>query len=268
MKLKAVLTSLDDVAEEIKQFYVEKDGKFELQVDGMKTSEDVSRVQEALRKERAEHKETKTKLAEWGDMDPEETRVALEKIPELEAGVGDSRKKKTDEQVEAIVRGRTGVLERQIEKLTAAAVEKDEALTKYRQADITRKLLDAARQMAIESKALPDTFKSDKSGFMVAAVGALEVNAEGEIVTREGGGLTAGLSHMEALQEFQELHPYFWPTSSGGGANPGGGVSGPNVFKSNDMTARALLARKNPAEFKRQFEASGLPHEGAKIKEG
>ena len=42
MALKAILDSIDDLPEDVKKEYVEKNGKFELQVEGMKTGQPTS----------------------------------------------------------------------------------------------------------------------------------------------------------------------------------------------------------------------------------
>ena len=63
MALKAILDSLTDVPEALHGEYVERNGKFELQVEGMKTQGDVDRLQTALTKERNDHKASKDKFA-------------------------------------------------------------------------------------------------------------------------------------------------------------------------------------------------------------
>ena len=55
MALKAILDSLTDIPEALHGEYVERNGKFELQVEGMKTQGDVDRLQTALTKERNNH---------------------------------------------------------------------------------------------------------------------------------------------------------------------------------------------------------------------
>ena len=44
MTLRAIVDSLDNVPEELKQYYTERSGKFELVAEGMRTEADVTRV--------------------------------------------------------------------------------------------------------------------------------------------------------------------------------------------------------------------------------
>lgn len=76
----------DSIPAAVKHLYRESGGKYVLIKAGeMKTVEDVTRVQEGLRKEREDHKATKRKLAQFNDMDPDEVLEKLDRIEELEA---------------------------------------------------------------------------------------------------------------------------------------------------------------------------------------
>lgn len=85
MALKAILDSIDDLPEDVKKEYVEKNGKFELQVEGMKTQADVERLQGALTKERNDHKAVRDRLGLLGDRKIEDVLATLDRVPELEA---------------------------------------------------------------------------------------------------------------------------------------------------------------------------------------
>lgn len=69
MALKLVLDTLDGLDEGQKALYVEKDGKFHLDVDGL---EDTSGLKSALQKERERARDFEKKLSGLKDLDPEE----------------------------------------------------------------------------------------------------------------------------------------------------------------------------------------------------
>ena len=84
MALKAILDSIDDLPDPLKGEYVEKNGKFELQVEGMKTDADLARVQAALTKERGDHKTVREQLTSFktvlGDRKVEDVLTQLDRI--------------------------------------------------------------------------------------------------------------------------------------------------------------------------------------------
>jgi hypothetical protein len=66
--IKAIYEKKEDIPEGFSELYTEKAGKFELTgVEGFKTQADVDRLQESLRKERADHDATKASLRETKD---------------------------------------------------------------------------------------------------------------------------------------------------------------------------------------------------------
>ena len=85
MKLKAIYDKKEDIPEGFESAYVERNGKFELQVEGMKTSADVERIQTALDKERDDHKTAKRRLKGLGDDEDGDTVQDLkDKVEDLE----------------------------------------------------------------------------------------------------------------------------------------------------------------------------------------
>ena len=72
MTLKAIVDSLDDIPDGIKESYTERNGKYELQVEGMKTQADLDRISTALAKERNDHRVLRERFAPLGDRKVEE----------------------------------------------------------------------------------------------------------------------------------------------------------------------------------------------------
>jgi len=79
-KLKAVLDTLDGVPDELRGLYVEDDGKFRLDAEGV---EDVTGLKNALSREKIEAKKLKMKYA---DIDPEKYAELLAREDEFTQG--------------------------------------------------------------------------------------------------------------------------------------------------------------------------------------
>ncbi|MCO4316334.1 hypothetical protein M8997_003995 [Phyllobacterium sp. 21LDTY02-6] len=85
MALKAILASLEGVDDATKALYVEKDGKFVLDVepvDGF-SLEDVSGLKTALGKERTTREKLEKDVVKFKDLDPDKARTALLELEEL-----------------------------------------------------------------------------------------------------------------------------------------------------------------------------------------
>ena len=62
--LELIYNSTEEIPSGFESLYTEKDGKWHLTgIKGMKTSDDVTKLQTSLRKERDDHKKTKDRLA-------------------------------------------------------------------------------------------------------------------------------------------------------------------------------------------------------------
>lgn len=81
MALKKILDKLTDVDEALRSQYVEKDGKFVLDVEG---DEDVSGLKSALKKERDARQELDRKMAKYRDIDPEKYTELVKEKEEFE----------------------------------------------------------------------------------------------------------------------------------------------------------------------------------------
>lgn len=85
MALKAILESLDGIDDATKALYVEKDGKFLLDVEGVDgfALEDVNGLKTALGKERTTRENLEKQIVKFKDIDPDRARAALEELEEL-----------------------------------------------------------------------------------------------------------------------------------------------------------------------------------------
>ena len=238
--------------------YTQQGDKFNLTgVTGVKTQADIDRVQEALRKEREDHKAAKTALAAFTGMNPEEVRTKLDRLEELElANGGKLDEAKINEIADARVRSKTAPLERQIQTLTNQLAEKEKAVGEYTQREKTRAIHDHIRTAAGKAK-LRDTAVEDA---LFLGERVFDVNESGEVVTRDGVGVTPGVNAEVWLSEQQEKRPHWWPESTGVGAKGGSGGSGVSNPFSHDgwnLTLQGQMVRENRTKAEQMAKAAG-----------
>lgn len=234
MALEAIMKSLDDIPEQYRDLYSQRNDQYELTgVAGVKTAADVERVQVALNKERDDHKATRAKFAPFAEWDHEEVQAKLDRYPELETLAAGGQI--DEEKIEGIVQGRLKTLEaplnRRIQELETANSELTEANTTYAQAERTRKIRDNVGAALVEAKVL-DVAREDA---LFLAERIFEVREDdGAVVTKDGVGVTPGIKAQDWLGEIQEKRPHWWGPSEGGGA---GGGSGSTVPSKNPWSA-------------------------------
>ena len=259
MALKAVLDNLDGLPADVAAEYVEKNGKFELQVEGMKTQADIDRIQGGLTKERADHKATKERLAVWGDLDPTQSLERLGRYDELEAAA----KGKLDEAgINKIVEGRLNSvkvpLERQIQKLTTDNAALMTSVQGYETQNRSRMIGDAVRSAATKSKVLDSAVED----VMMYGERLFEITEDGQILTKDGVGVTPGVSPEVWLSDMATKKAHWFPGSSGGGAGGGtggnfGGGNNPFTREHWNMTEQGKLLTTNRAKAEQLAKAAG-----------
>jgi hypothetical protein len=243
--------SADDIPSGFSELYSEADGKFVLaKVNGLKTQADVSNVQEALRKEREDHKAAQTSLKAWGDLKPDEVAAQLDKIEEYKiAAEGNMDDDKIESIVESRIKQKTGPMERQISTLTetnTTLLSENEALkASIERRDMNEAVRSVAAEMKVHSSAIPD--------IEMVAASFLERDESGKfIVKSDAQGVTPGMDIKGFMKEMQKARPHWWPESSGGGAGGGGkGYGGQNNPFSHDgwnVTAQGKVYQEQGAE--------------------
>jgi len=259
--LKLFYAKKEDIPEGYDKLYTEKSGQWVLTgVTGMKSQEDVDKVQEGLRKEREDHKETKDKLKAWGDLDPTETLPNLDRIKELEAAAGGKLDEdKINEIVEGRIAQKTGPLDREIAKLKTENGTLTTENTGLKVGVETRDRNDSVRAAAIEAKVRPDIL----GDVLTISGGMLEKNDAGDLITKSGiDGVTAGLGVKDFFGEMQEKRAYWWPDSQGGGAGGGngGGSDGKNPWtKGNwNLTEQGKVHKEDPTRAENLRNAAGV----------
>lgn len=223
--LEVTYDSLDEVPESFKDLYSEKDGKAVLTgVNGLKTNQDVLNVQEALRKERADHAAAKEALKPWktlGD-DPNEIQQKLDRIGELEAAAGGKLdESKIQEMVEQRLGQKTAPLERQLKETNTTLEELQNENSQLKNTLVSRDRNDAVRAVATEMKVLSTAIPDVE---MIAGAYLERDETTGEfIVKADAKGVTPGADVKQFMKEMQKQRPHWWPQSQGGGAGGGKG---------------------------------------------
>lgn len=268
MKLKAVIDSLDGLDDAFHGLYTEKDGKFLLTgVEGIKTQADVDRVNRALVAEKAAHKATKDKLAPLASYldDVDATVAKLDKYDELEQAAAG----KIDEKaIEGIVATRLKSQMTPLERRAAAAEAERDAL-KAANGELTAKekrriIHDAVRTAAVKSKML-DTAMDDA---LMLAERVMEVDEDGNVLTKDKAGVTPGIDVTTWLTEVQPKRPHWWPASQGGGAKGSGGGGGfsnnPWTAEHWNMTEQGRILNENPTRAENMAKSAGTTIGGRK----
>jgi len=267
MALKAVVDSLEGIPEALHGEYVEKGGKYELQVEGMKTQADIDRLQGALTKERNDHKAVKERLGLLGDRKIEDVLAALDRIPELEAAAGG---KIDDEKINQLVEGRIksklAPLERELNQTKTALSEKEKVIEGYTTKERTRMIHDAVRKAGTSAKVLPEALEDA----LLLAERVFEVDEAGNVVTKDGSGATPGLQPSVWFTDLQKTRPHWWGPSAGGGAGGNrGGIGGdknPWSAENWNMTEQGKILTADRSKAEQLAKAAGTTIGGPRPK--
>jgi len=251
--------NLEAVPSAVKHLFKEQDGKAVLiQAGEIKTVQDVNNVQEGLRKEREDHRETKRKLSKFGDVDAEEVLNKLDRIDELEAAAaGKLDEGKINEMVETRLRSKTAPLERQIHTLTSERDELKMDVDQYKGKDRKRLIHDHIRNAASQAK-LRDTAVNDA---LLVGEQVFDVAEDGRVVTKDGVGVTPGVEPSVWLTEVKNTRPHWWPESQGIGARGGEGAGGAgnNPFSKEhwNMTEQGKVLKEDRSKAEQLAQSAG-----------
>ena len=264
MGLKLKYDKKEEIPSGKEDLYTEKEGAWHLQlseIEGVKTDEDVAKVQKALDSERDARKKAEANLKPWetfGDKKPDEIQADLDRIPELEAASqGKLDKDKLEELAEKKAEAKVAPVQRKLDEANEelGKVTKDRD---YHKGQLESKLLgDAVRAEAIKMEvvqsAIPD--------IEIIAKDFFEKDASGNYVVKaDAVGATPGLSIADWMKDQQKVRPHMWAKSEGGGASGanGDGAGGVNPWKKEhwNQTTQMEIYNKDPAEAERLATAA------------
>lgn len=268
-KLKAILDSLDELAEPLREYYEEKDGKFLLQAEGVVLESDIAAMRNAKQQAVKERNEALKKLEPFKNaagelMKPDEIHAAMDELEQLraekEAGGGkdDEARHKA---IEAAVKREKAPLQRQIDALT-----KERDLFKTSDGEKDGKI----RRMTLENeinKLIPGSGIKDSAAardLMLFAERELTISEDGKVITREDvDGLPVGMDAKAWLSEHvKSTRGYLFPQSQGAGAGGGNGGSGgseknPYTREHWSLGAQAAIEQVDRAKAERLAQQAG-----------
>lgn len=232
----------NEVAEHFRELFTERDGQFVLTgITGIKTEADTSRLQTALNAEKDAHKRTKDRLrpltfnghsvVEMGDEELKTTVEAFDGYEELKTkaeNAGQVDDDKINAIVEQRIKTRIAPVEREKQKLAEDLKAANDQVTTYQGKERQRTIHDKVREARVAAKII-DTAEED---VLFLAERMFEVTEDNRVVTKDGVGVTPGITADIWLQEMQPKRPHWWPESQGGGATggKGGGPVGDNPW--------------------------------------
>lgn len=265
MAFKMILDNLDGLPEEVAKEYVERDGKFVIQVEGMKTQEDVNKVQQSLTAARTEAGNYKAKLQMLGDRKVEDVVALLDRIPELEAAAeGKLDEEKIKQLADARAKQLLAPVERERDTLKAQIGEKEQVIQQFAAKEQVRKIhrqvREAAKAAGIREEAVEDA--------LLLADRTFELTEDGIAVVKEGVSFSAGLTPKDWLADLQTKRPHWWGESSGGGAGGqrGGAGGGKNPFTAENwnLTEQGKIYSENAQRAETLAKAAGTSIGGPK----
>lgn len=284
MKLKAILENLDELPDSIdpRELFVEKDGKFELAIEGAKSQADVDRLSKALAKERTDHRSTKDKVKAFGDLTPETLSELQDEVEELRATKGDGKGRPTDETVQKLVNVGVEKAKRDFDKKLKELTDANALLSTEHSTLLGEKkkrtLVDSIRDVTAGEKGIPIRLEA-LGDVELLAERVFEFGEDGKPVTRDGVGYEPGLSPRELLTAIQVAgtKPHWFKDTLGAGANGGRGAGagkfdganpfdratfnlgeGSKLFKENPTLAKRLVSSAKDSTMARTVFASHL----------
>ena len=260
MAFKLELDSLEGLSEDVAKEYVEKDGKYVIQVEGMKTEADLAPLRTSLTAARQEAQNFKAKLALLGDRKVEDVVTLLDRIPVLEAAAaGKLDEDKLKEMAELRARAIVAPIERERDGYKSQLAEKDQVIQTFKQKEETRTIHDqikaAAKKAGVIDEAMEDAINAGERLFVLE-------EGTGKAVVKEGATVTQGLEPKDWLSDLQAKKPHWFGQSVGGGANGnrgGGGGAEVNPFSHDgwNITKQGQLMQTDAARADRLAKAAG-----------
>jgi len=244
------------IPKEVKHLFRAEGDKFIIiPVGEIKTVADVNAVQEGLRKERNDHKDTKSKLSAYNGMDPKEINEQLARIPELEASQGKIDEEKTNQIVEARITARLAPVQNELKQAQNQIDAQTNKINEYETASTSRKIQDSLREAGSKlSKAGMNDFMHRSSYFEVQ-------EGTNAVVTKEGiDGVIAGVTPDVYLTNIAEDTGHWYPAAQNANARGGkNAASAKNPFTRENwnLTEQGKVYTENPDKATQLASAAG-----------
>jgi hypothetical protein len=265
MILKLSYLKKEEIPSGFDSLYTEKDGKWNFSgVEGMKTTEDITRITSALDLEKKQHSETKKKWEAVTAMGigAEEVVKSLETLEELkikvEAGAGkEFDEGKFNEAVLKRVEREQVKWERERKALTERAVAAETNVGdlngKINSGKIKSKVMEVCGKLEVKPSAFSDA--------LLLAERVMYVTEDGQILVKDKCGYPPGLPMEEFMADRKTDKQHWWEGSVGGGSKtPNGLPQGVNPFAAGtrNLGQQGKLFKANPIEAARLAAEAGV----------
>jgi hypothetical protein len=249
MPLKYKIASAAEIPAELKSHYVERDGAFYADIEGM--------VEKAKADEMRAHnielrKQIETNAARFDGIDPDEYRRLVEEKRRLELQAQGHK----PEEIDKIVTDRLKTLKADWDKqLGAVTAERDSLTTRLTTIQIDQGVITAATKRGLRPTAIPDITSRARAVFRLVNGAPAAFEADGKSVRYGRDGITP-----MTLEEWVDAQvadaPHLFEANAGGGAvSNGGGAAGAsgramkNPFRRDswNLTEQMKLQKSDPA---------------------
>jgi hypothetical protein len=241
--------SLDDIPEmSVKELFTENEGKMVFTgIEGIKTGDDVSKLEEALRKERNDHSGTKGKLKVFEGYDIDSIKNALSENEILKTQLKEGQ---STEELQNLVKTRVDAQLKDITEENNLLKKENEAFklkeTNYNKSETLSKELSGK----IDESFVPSVKK--------LLFNELVLQADGSLMTDDNSEYGAGLTAESLVKKFVDSNPQFAPRNTGGGAKGGdtNGATSDNPWSKNNFnrTEQHKIMKNDPAKAKKLQE--------------
>jgi len=243
--------AFDKLPKDVQALYIEKDGKYALEVEGL---EDTSGLKSALEKERTAaklaNKLLKELREEFDGIDPAQVRELLSKFEN-----DDEAKLIKAGKIDEVVTKRTEKLRADLQKQIVAAESKvkaaEERGKKWSTRVLDNEIRAAAAKHGIHAQAIDDALFRGRTMFTLSDEGeAVQLDANGSMVMGKDG--KKPFSPAEWIEGMRESAPHWFPANGSGGGAHGSGkdTQGKRTVKRSEFEAMDPLAKASTARDK------------------
>jgi hypothetical protein len=219
-KLQAVLDKLDDVPEPLRELYVEADGKYRLDADGVESLVDTSGLKSALEKERKAAKDAAAALKKYDGVDPERYAELLKAAEEAEA-----QKLQTEGKWEEMKQRLTDAHKKELDKSAGEVSKRDRVIEQLTVENELSAAIEKANILPEHRRTVRNHLKVE-GGPKVVWEGDVPIGLMGEVPIAE---------YVESWAKTDEAAPYLPPSGAGGSGARGGGGGGGGVTSKSDL---------------------------------
>lgn len=257
MELELIYATKEEIPAGFESLYTEKDGKFHL--TGVKGLTNATQSTEALRRSLTAAREDVKKLTKKvTDLETERNTLTTER-DELKILVdtnGDPDDNKVAKLVKDAKAAAAAPLQRQLDAVNSQLAQAQKELADAQTREKRSKINDAIAKAGTAAKVVPSAIED----MQAIAERVFDVDEDGNVVTRDGVGVTPGIDAVGWISEMKPKREHWFPPSTGGGAggaglNGAGGKGNPFTYENWNVTEQSKLSE---ADFNRLAAAAGV----------